>query len=106
MGHDHRFKELLRLFLHPFLEFFFPDIARQLDLSIRSTFLVPTLSRRRTVAHLFRAARALKGLRRLRSTRAVLDRGYRALRPIDEIRPFVVAMKEGESRYLERVFGS
>ena len=33
MGHDQRFKELLRLFLQPFLEFFFPEIARQLDLS-------------------------------------------------------------------------
>lgn len=33
MGHDQRFKELLRLFLQPFLEFFFPDIESQLDLS-------------------------------------------------------------------------
>ena len=33
MGHDQRFKELLRLFLRPFLEHFFPDIAGHLDLS-------------------------------------------------------------------------
>ena len=33
MGHDQRFKELLRLFLRPFLEHFFPEIAGHLDLS-------------------------------------------------------------------------
>lgn len=33
MGHDQRFKELLKLFLRPFLEYFFPDIAARLDLS-------------------------------------------------------------------------
>ena len=33
MGHDQRFKELLRLFLRPFLELFFPSLAKQLDLS-------------------------------------------------------------------------
>lgn len=33
MGHDQRFKELLRLFRRPFLEHFFPDIAGHLDLS-------------------------------------------------------------------------
>ena len=33
MGHDQRFKELLRLFLKPFLEIFFPHVAQHLDLS-------------------------------------------------------------------------
>jgi len=27
MGHDQRFKELLRLFLKPSLEHFFPDVS-------------------------------------------------------------------------------
>jgi len=33
LGHDQRFKELLRLFLQPFLEYFFPDVASRLDLA-------------------------------------------------------------------------
>ena len=76
----------------------------QLELSIRSTTFVHDLSRRRSVERLFRAAAALKGLRRLHSTLAVLNRGHRAFREIDDIRPFVRAMREGEMLYMKRVF--
>ncbi len=83
-----------------------PDRQRQLELSIRSTIFVHDLSRRRSVKHLFRAARKLKGMRRLHSTLAVLDRGYVAFRKIDEIRPFTRSMRQGEVEYMERVFES
>ena len=75
-------------------------------LSIRSAIFVHDLSRRRSVKRLFRAARKLQGLRRLHSTLAVLDRGYIAFREIDEIRPFVRSMRQGEAEYMERVFRS
>lgn len=38
MSHDQLFKELLRIFFAEFLELFFPDVARQLDLK-RATFI-------------------------------------------------------------------
>lgn len=79
---------------------------RQIDLSERCTGLVHELSRHRSTPRLLSLARHLGSLRRFRALLATLERGYRALRGVEDIRPFVRAMRDGEVGYLDAVEGA
>ena len=82
----------------------YDDRLQQIALSESSTRFGHRLARHPSVGRMMSLARRLQGLPRLHGLLAMLERGFDAYRQADAIDPFVAAMREGETGYLNGVY--
>lgn len=82
----------------------YADRIRQIALSEACASYAFALSRHRSVGVLLGAARKLHRHASVDSLIAILERGHSALVGMDEIGPFLAAMRAGETAYLDGIY--
>jgi hypothetical protein len=84
----------------------YADRLRQIALAETATAFAFTLSRHKSVGRLLSLARQFRGLPRVASLLGVLERGHRAFKGAETIAPLLADLREGETKYLDRIYAA